>query len=630
MKVGGGASIDLEAVSADLAERWRDQALVLVHGGAGELDRISTALGHPPRRATSASGIESRLTDDATMGIFTMVYAGGRNAAWVEALQRRGVDAVGLCGLDGGLLRGPEKGVLRLRLEGGRQRIWRGDRTGRVESVNAELLHLLLDAGYLPVLTPPALSLSGRAMNVDADRVAAQVAAALGAETLVLLSDVPGLLRPGDGTSVVRRVEGAEISGALQLAQGRMRVKVLAAREALAAGVGRVVLADGRVPGAVARACAGDGTVFVPEPAGSPLPAAADPNPREAELALLEGLVAQPSPTGAETRAAGWLRRWCQAHGVRAWLDAAGNVEIEFLPAGGDLGRGDIYLLGHLDTVAGYWQPQRQGDRLLGRGSSDAKGPLAAFICAARRAHEAGRLRRRVLVLAAVAEEGDSAGARWLAASLPAPSFLVVGEPSGSGRIVVGYRGGLRCTLQLQRVTSHSSRPDATAAELGFRLWSRVGRMVGAWNRGRSGFDRLDAHLLEIATGSDGLQEEVRLRVGFRLPAWAPPTVVAARLRALEPGAAFHAEFAAPATTVPRHGRLATAFSRAIRERGLTPVWQQRLGGSDLNVVLPQWACPAVVYGPGESALEHGPQESISLTDFRQGIAVLTRVLGDL
>ncbi len=263
VKVGGGLAIDQEAVCADLAQRWPRQPVVLLHGGSKELDSVSAALGHPPVRVTSASGIESRYTDDATMRIFAMVYAGGANVGWVEALQRHGVAAVGLSGVDGGLLRGPEKGVLRTRLGEGRERVLRGDRSGRVTSVNAALLNLLLSAQYLPVLCPPALSPEGRAMNVDADRAAAQVAVALGASTLVLLSDVPGLLLdPADPATLVPDVRRHEIGRAMEIARGRMRTKVLAAKEALQGGVRRVVLADGRVDRPVEMAVHGQGTVF--------------------------------------------------------------------------------------------------------------------------------------------------------------------------------------------------------------------------------------------------------------------------------------------------------------------------------------------------------------------------------
>lgn len=265
VKVGGGPTINREAVCDDVARRWPGEPMVLLHGGSKELDEVSTRLGHPPVRVTSSSGVDSRLTDDATMRIFAMVYAGAANVEWVEALQRRGVAAVGLSGVDGGLLLGPEKGVIRTRLPDGRERILHGDRSGRVTSVNVRLLRTLLDAGYLPVISPPALSDRGRAMNVDADRAAARVAAAVGAATMILLSDVPGLLlHPSDPATLVADVRRHELGRAMEIARGRMRMKVLAAKEALQGGVRRVVVADGRVAAPIERACRGEGTVFRP------------------------------------------------------------------------------------------------------------------------------------------------------------------------------------------------------------------------------------------------------------------------------------------------------------------------------------------------------------------------------
>ena len=263
VKVGGGDALDWDAICADLAQRWKREPVVVIHGASKELDRMSSRLGHPPVHVRSATGIQSRYTDDATMDIFTMVYAGKANVTVVQHLRNSGVDAVGLTGLDGGVLRGREKGVLRTRDDSGRERVLRGDRTGVVTEVNSGLLRLLLDGQYMPVLCPPAISDQGRPMNVDGDRAAAMVACAMGADTLVLLTDVPGLLRdPGDPGSLVPDVRRHEIGRAMEIARGRMRLKVLAAREALQGGVQRVVLGDGRLADPVAKACGGQGTVF--------------------------------------------------------------------------------------------------------------------------------------------------------------------------------------------------------------------------------------------------------------------------------------------------------------------------------------------------------------------------------
>ena len=263
VKVGGGAGIDYNALCVDIAGLWAaGRRLVLLHGGSHETNLLAEQLGHPPRFVTSPSGYTSRYTDRATLEIFMMIYAGKVNTSIVERLQRLGVNAVGLAGLDGRLLEGKRKATIRI-VEDGKQKVLRDDWTGTVDHVNSDLLTILLGAGYLPVVAPLASSVEGEAINVDGDRAAAAVAAALGAEALLLLSNVPGLLRAfPDETTLIPHIERAEVEAYLPLAQGRMKKKVLGAAEALAGGVGRVILGDARVAQPVSRALAGAGTVI--------------------------------------------------------------------------------------------------------------------------------------------------------------------------------------------------------------------------------------------------------------------------------------------------------------------------------------------------------------------------------
>jgi len=263
VKVGGAAGIDLDAFACDVASlRAAGERLVVVHGGSAETNRIAARLGRPPRFVTSPSGMTSRYTDRETLEIFEMVYCGKVNKGLVERLRRIGVDAIGLSGIDGGLLTGRRKATVRS-VEDGRTIVLHDDHTGTVERVNAPLLELLLTNGYLPVVSPPAISDDGVAINVDGDRAAARIAAALGAHTLLLLSNVPGLLRDvGDGSSLVPGFPLANMDAYAPLAAGRMRMKLLGAQEALRAGVERVVLGDARSATCVTRALAGDGTVI--------------------------------------------------------------------------------------------------------------------------------------------------------------------------------------------------------------------------------------------------------------------------------------------------------------------------------------------------------------------------------
>jgi len=263
VKLGGAEGLDIEGACADLAALARPPVrMVVVHGGSADATALGEALGHPARMLTSPSGFVWRYTDRAALEIFTMAVNGKRNTLLVERLQAHGANALGLSGLDGRLMIAAHKTAVQS-VEGGRRRVIRDDYTGRVELVNHGLLSLLLEADYLPVIAPLALSTDGFAVNVDADRAAAKVAAAVEADTLVLLTAAPGLLSAfPDENSLVADLPRGRLDAAMDYAQGRMKKKILGAREALAGGVRRVIIADGRRPRPISDALAGMGTTI--------------------------------------------------------------------------------------------------------------------------------------------------------------------------------------------------------------------------------------------------------------------------------------------------------------------------------------------------------------------------------
>lgn len=264
IKIGGGKGIDPTHAAAEIAELVHEgHRIVLVHGGSHETNQLATALDHPTQTITSPSGHQSRRTDRRTLEIFEMAYCGKVNKAVVESLRRKAVDAVGLSGIDAGLWIGSRKGAIRA-VEDGRTVIIRDDLSGRVESVDGDFLNLVLDAGRIPVLTPPAVTAEGIAINVDADRAAAATAAALDADELLLLSNVTGLLRnPDDPSSLIESVDSDSMDLARSAAKGRMKNKVLAAEEALGGGVRDVIIGSAQGDAAIKNARNGRGTRFI-------------------------------------------------------------------------------------------------------------------------------------------------------------------------------------------------------------------------------------------------------------------------------------------------------------------------------------------------------------------------------
>ena len=263
VKLGGTEGVDFSAICADAAELLKQgKRLVFVHGGSAEANALGDSLGTPPKMIISPSGYTSRYTDRKTLEIFLMAVNGKVNSLLTEQLQILGVNAFGLCGLDGRLMQAARKDSIQS-VENGKRKMIRDDYTGKIVNVNSGLLMLFLNAGYLPVIAPVALSEKGEALNVDADRAAAMVASALNAETLILLTAVSGLMKNfPDESTLIRQLPKSQLLAASEAAQGRMKKKVLGAREALRGGVSRVVIADGRIQNPISSALAGNGTVI--------------------------------------------------------------------------------------------------------------------------------------------------------------------------------------------------------------------------------------------------------------------------------------------------------------------------------------------------------------------------------
>ncbi|MCY0998099.1 [LysW]-aminoadipate kinase [Myxococcus sp. MISCRS1] len=257
VKIGGAAGVDLENVCADVAElRQRGERVVVVNGGSEAGDSLLASLGMERTEALTASGNVVRLTNEATLRVLTMAWVGDVNKRAVLALLSRGVPAMGMCGADGRVLVARRRPPLKIQ-DGTRTRIDRTHLAGEIVEVNTRLLGVLMDAGQTPVVCPPAVTEDGTLVNVDADQVAAAIAAALGARALVMLSNVAGLLEdPTDPSSLIR--ESDEVERVMGFARGRMRYKLEAARRALAGGVRSAHVTASAAPRPVLSALAGE------------------------------------------------------------------------------------------------------------------------------------------------------------------------------------------------------------------------------------------------------------------------------------------------------------------------------------------------------------------------------------
>lgn len=343
-------------------------------------------------------------------------------------------------------------------------------------------------------------------------------------------------------------------------------------------------------------------------------------------LRLLRELIETPSLSGDESAAVQHLVGWMQAHGLAAASDAAGNaVGILEMP-GADAPVREVLLLGHIDTVGGFPPVLEQDGRLYGRGAVDAKGPLAAFATAA--ALVGPQPGWRIAVVGAVEEESASSrGARAVAVSRR-PDLVVIGEPSGWQRVTLGYKGRLLAHVEFTRSMSHTAGPAASAPELAFAFWQRIQEALAALNSGYPRiWEQVQATLRHFAAHSDGLIERAELEIGFRLPLHLPPDALQRWLEPLVAPAVVRFHGGEPAYRAEKNTVLVRAFLAGIRSAGGDPGFLLKTGTSDMNVVAPVWQCPILAYGPGDSALDHTPEEHVEIVEWLRAVGVLADAL---
>jgi LysW-gamma-L-lysine carboxypeptidase len=337
--------------------------------------------------------------------------------------------------------------------------------------------------------------------------------------------------------------------------------------------------------------------------------------PESAARQLLVDLVSIPSVSGEETACAERLAAFFEAHDREVWLDEVGNVRAPADDA--------VLLTSHVDTVPGDVPVKIEDGTLWGRGSVDAKGPLAAMAVAA--------IRTGVSFVGVVGEETDSRGARHLVSDRDEPDAVVNGEPSDWDALTMGYRGFLSGTYVATSEAGHSSRPEPNAIQDAMAWWSRVedafeGDPYAPVFEGVTakpvGFDG--------GTSDDGLSVEATLDVQLRIP----PGKTAESVREvadglLESGTVHWGKPSPPAMESPRTP-VARAFRAAIRRAGGDPRLLRKTGTSDVNLYAATWDCPMATYGPGDSSFDHTPDEHLDLAAFDRSVEVLVDVAASL
>jgi acetylglutamate/LysW-gamma-L-alpha-aminoadipate kinase len=268
IKIGGGLGTNFELISQDIANISNDsnEKIIFVHGANGPRDQLAEQLGVPTKRIISPSGMTSVHTDERAIEVLTMAYAGLINKRWVSHLLQNNIQAVGLSGIDGQLLVGQRKKVLISQVEDtlrgtSKKVLIRNTYTGRVNQVNTDLLNILLDGGYMPVITQPAVTKEGVMINTDNDLNSALIASEMNADKMVMLFEAPGVMRDiNDPGSLIRTISREELPEIIGYAKGTMKKKVLGAMAALDNGVREIYWGDSRIKDPISNALKGNGT----------------------------------------------------------------------------------------------------------------------------------------------------------------------------------------------------------------------------------------------------------------------------------------------------------------------------------------------------------------------------------
>ncbi|MFH5799611.1 [LysW]-lysine hydrolase [Haladaptatus sp. CMAA 1911] len=328
---------------------------------------------------------------------------------------------------------------------------------------------------------------------------------------------------------------------------------------------------------------------------------------------LLVELVETPSVSGEEADCAERLAAFLEANGRDVRMDDVGNVRA---PGNG------ILLTSHIDTVPGEVPVELEDGILHGRGSVDAKGPLAAMAVAA--------VKTGASFVGVVGEETNSRGAHHLVSDMDDPEFVVNGEPSGWDALTLGYRGYVTGTYSVRVESVHTSRPEPNAIQYATEWVTAV----------ESAFDsESDADETSTATSvtvkpvefdggltADGFATEATVEIQFRIPSGMTAEEIQSVAEAeLDAGTVSWNTPIPPTLSSPRT-ELGRAFRVAIREQGGDPSLLRKTGTSDANIYADAWDCPVVTYGPGDSSLDHTPEEHIELAEFDGSISVLTAV----
>jgi [amino group carrier protein]-lysine/ornithine hydrolase len=344
-------------------------------------------------------------------------------------------------------------------------------------------------------------------------------------------------------------------------------------------------------------------------------------------IELLKTAVSIPSVSTQEAEVASYFVSQMKTFTDEAFIDASGS-------AVGKVGQGPlkIIFLGHIDTVPGEIPVRIENGKLYGRGSVDAKGPFCTAVAAASRLSDEVKAKLTLTLIGATEEEAASSkGARHAVTAYPKPDLVIVGEPSNWDAITLGYKGRLLVKAVIEKDHFHSAGEGTTAAEDVVNVWNSLKQHSEDYNKDKQGvFDQVQIALQGVSSHLDGFKQKGEATIGYRLPLAVTPEGLEQDIHTLLPDISLSFFGREIAYRSEKDTALTRALRVAIREQGGTPRFKVKTGTADMNVVAPHWNVPMVAYGPGDSALDHTPNEHVDLAEYEKAIAVLASALTHL
>ncbi len=355
-------------------------------------------------------------------------------------------------------------------------------------------------------------------------------------------------------------------------------------------------------------------------------------------VSLLAKMLEIYSPSEKEEEISNFLAKEMENLGFRVWKDEVGNVI-------GEIGQGRpvVLLCGHMDTVEGHIPVRLEDGKLYGRGAVDAKASLAAMIVAAS-SFVKKEFPGKILVVGVVDEEGRGTGIKHLVNEI-SPDYAIFGEPSGLEKIVFGYKGILNLKITCETPTGHSASPWLfdNAIEKAMDLWRQIQRLHLPEERIRTHFYSLTSCLMGIESGnasSSMVPSKCVIHVQLRIPPQLTPQRVLnevenkiKRFKVTNPKASVRVEVegSSYAFEADKRSLIVRALSWAVRKTTLNYAsLKRKTGTGDMNVLGNALKIPVVTYGPGDSRLDHTPNEHIDLQEYLASIQVYQKALTKL